>query len=341
MNINKEEFYCNLENSYRLKCEEIGEKFETFNDALKKTFGIKHYAIQLEIIHTLNYRAKIGVYSIHDEAEAYLKVSQVFLEEGEAQLTKSKVRNNLMNYAFHMRELLDENEKNIEKIKGLERLAAIGATAGMVGHDIRNPLQTIVSDVYLLKDYLSNMPNMQMKNDVAESLDEIEQCVDYINKIVLDLQDYARPIKPVIKEVDVEPLIKAVLQYHKLPKNIETSYHIEDNAKVLFTDPDLLKRVLNNLEENAVQAMPDGGKVTITVSKNNEDTIIIIEDTGNGIPEEIKSKLFTPTFTTKSRGQGFGLAVCKRLTEAFGGTITFESEIGKGTKFMITLSTQH
>ena len=83
--------------------------------------------------------------------------------------------------------------------------------------------------------------------------------------------------------------------------------------------------------------MPEGGKISIKSYKEAKDLIITVTDTGIGIPEEVKDKLFTPLFTTKSKGQGFGLAVVKRMTEALGGTVTFESQKGKGTTFIIRL----
>jgi signal transduction histidine kinase len=104
------------------------------------------------------------------------------------------------------------------------------------------------------------------------------------------------------------------------------------------TDPVLLRRVLNNLANNAIEAMPDGGKLEIGAFRRNSAIILCVSDTGAGIPEEVKPKLFTPLVTTKSKGQGFGLSVVKRMTEALGGFVTFESKIGKGTTFMITLT---
>jgi signal transduction histidine kinase len=83
--------------------------------------------------------------------------------------------------------------------------------------------------------------------------------------------------------------------------------------------------------------MPRGGKLTINAKMHNDAVKITVEDTGVGIPEDVKAKMFTPLFTTKSKGQGFGLPVVKRLVEAQGGTIGFESEVGKGTKFIVTL----
>jgi signal transduction histidine kinase len=87
-----------------------------------------------------------------------------------------------------------------------------------------------------------------------------------------------------------------------------------------------------------MQAMPEGGEIRIIAQADSAEQVqITVEDTGTGIPEEIKPKLFTPLFTTKSKGQGFGLAVCKRVIEAMRGTISFESQQGKGTKFLISL----
>ena len=83
--------------------------------------------------------------------------------------------------------------------------------------------------------------------------------------------------------------------------------------------------------------MPRGGKLTIQAYKEDKDILLTVKDTGVGIPEAVKGKLFTPMFTTKSKGQGFGLAVIKRMTEALGGTVTFESQEGKGTTFIVRL----
>jgi len=227
---------------------------------------------------------------------------------------------------------------NLEKqLKDSERLAAIGATAGMVGHDIRNPLQAITSDLYLAETELASIPNSEEKKNAIESLQEIGKNVDYINKIVADLQDFARPLKPNAEETDVKFIIEDLLKKNGLPENVKVSVRVETDARKVVADASYVSRIIYNLVTNAVQAMPKGGKLTIHAYKEANDLLITVKDTGVGIPEKVKGKLFTPMFTTKSKGQGFGLAVIKRMTESLGGTVTFESQEGKGTTFTIRL----
>jgi PAS domain S-box-containing protein len=234
-------------------------------------------------------------------------------------------------------ENISERKKMEKQLQDQERLASIGATAGMVGHDIRNPLQAIVSDTFLLRSELASLSECKPKEGIVESLDSIDKNVSYINKIIQDLQDYAKPVAPVVEEIDFEHLIEDILTKKAIPENINASFDIQADARRVIADPSLLKRILTNLVNNAVQAMPNGGKLTIRTYKDRAHIVLSVEDSGSGIPEEIKHRIFTPLFTTKPKGQGFGLAVVKRMTEALGGTVSFESEEGKGTTFTVSL----
>jgi PAS domain S-box-containing protein len=246
---------------------------------------------------------------------------------------RKQLQQRLEEYAKNLEKIVEERTK---QLKDSERLSAIGATAGMVGHDIRNPLQAITGDVYLTKTELADLPESEAKQAIVENLEAIEQNIVYIDKIVADLQDFVRPLKPAVKQVDIKKIIKSLLQSN-VPKNIQTTYYVQSEASNIVVDSDLLKRILSNLIINSIQAMPQGGRLSVKAYKDVNHVVISIEDTGVGIPEEVKGKLFTPMFTTKAKGQGFGLAVVKRLTEALGGTISFESQEGKGTKFIVKL----
>ena len=250
---------------------------------------------------------------------------------------RKKAEETIEQHFKHLEQLVEEKSK---QLKDSERLAAIGATAGMVGHDIRNPLQAITSDVYLLKSELVSIPEGNGKNSINESLDGIEKNIEYINKIVADLQDFARPLKPHVEEADLKIILEELLTKNSLPENVKISVKVETEARKVLADSAYLNRIMNNLVTNAVQAMPNGGKLTIQASKDEKDVVITVKDTGVGVPEKVKSKLFTPMFTTKSKGQGFGLPVVKRMTEALGGTVTFESQEGKGTTFTVRLPPQ-
>jgi PAS domain S-box-containing protein len=226
--------------------------------------------------------------------------------------------------------------KNLEQqLRDSERLAAIGATAGMVGHDIRNPLQAIIGDLFLSKKEIDDLPENSTKSCLKDCLQAIEDNVFYINKIVTDLQDFAKPMKPSLEETDLTKLVEGVFLALKIPENTKTAYSIEPFFDNLITDPSAMKRILTNLFSNALQAMPKGGSLTLDAVHKNDGVIISVADTGLGIPAEIKDKLFKPLFTTKAKGQGFGLAVVKKLTETLNGTVSVESDVGKGTRFIL------
>ena len=185
------------------------------------------------------------------------------------------------------------------------RLSAIGATAGMVGHDIRNPLQAITGDLYLINESLKSMPESETKKEVVESLDDIETNINYINKIVADLQDYSRSLKPEYSNFNLAELVTSVLQNFNRQNNLEISLNIE-SPFFIRSDNVIIRRILTNLTVNAIQAMPSGGKLTLSSCRKDNNILILVEDSGVGIPEDIKPKLFSPMMTTKSKGQGFG-----------------------------------
>ena len=142
---------------------------------------------------------------------------------------------------------------------------------------------------------------------------------------------------PKIEETNLEKIVHSALVILNIPENITATNCVKKDFPKIKADQTYLQRILVNLSNNAIQAMPKGGKLTITATSKNGKAIIGVQDTGEGIPENVKSKLFTPLMTTKAKGQGFGLSAVKRFTEAMGGTVSFESEVGKGTKFIIEL----
>jgi signal transduction histidine kinase len=240
-------------------------------------------------------------------------------------------------YADYLKELIDEKTRELkvaqENLLKSQRFAVIGEAASMVGHDLRNPLQVIVNVLYLAERKLESSPNKDLENIFNIIKDQVE----YMNKIVSDLQDFARPIKPNFIETSLRQLLDEIFPVIRIPSNITVSIDIKKNALKILTDPYFLKRIFTNLFINAVQAMPDGGQLLIMITGTMDDVIIAIKDNGIGIPKENINKLFQPLFTTKAKGQGLGLAVCKHLIEALNGSINVESTAGKGTTFTIKI----
>jgi len=249
-------------------------------------------------------------------------------------ITEQKdMQKNLQDHAGALEKIVEERTN---QLKDSERLATIGQTAGMVGHDLRNPLQSIMGELYLARCEIELLPQGELKANLGESIQVIEEQAVYMDKIVSDLQAFVRPVRIEKQSLSLVELVTAILGSISISDNIKIKVGMRADFPQVKADPHLLKRVLINLVTNATQAMPNGGKLTINAEVNSQgQAIVTIEDTGVGIPEKIKPKIFTPLFTTKPRGQGFGLAVCKRVIEAHGGSINFESQEGKGAKFTI------
>jgi PAS domain S-box-containing protein len=247
---------------------------------------------------------------------------------------KRELEEKLHLHSEHLEKLVSHQ---VEQLKNAERLSAIGQTAGMIGHDIRNPLQSMLGEIYLSKKEVESLPEGYSKESLKESISSIEENLSYISKIVADLQDYAKPPKPTLEEIALGKITQEVISSMNIPETIQVTFLLEDSSLALKTDPTYMKRILTNLISNSIQALTNGGKISVKVKRKGDKALLSVEDTGQGIPLEVRDKIFTPLVTTKPKGQGFGLAVVKKLTEALDGTVTFESEIGRGTRFNVEL----
>jgi signal transduction histidine kinase len=227
----------------------------------------------------------------------------------------------------------NQNLKTLEaKLLKAERLAAIGELAGIIGHDLRNPLQGIMGATHYLRMHTKEY------SDVActEMLNEIDDCIKRSDKIINDLIEYSQAITlhPVL--TDPKTLTTQSLKQVTIPANIEIINNTTAKP-TLKVDDYKIEHAFAAIIKNAFDAMPNGGKLTINSKKSHDSIIFSFCDTGIGMNEEILSKLWLPLFTTKAKGMGFGLAVCKRLVEAHGGQITAKSSVGQGTIITVVL----
>jgi len=249
---------------------------------------------------------------------------------------RKQMEKKLEEYSQHLEELVEKRTKELkeaqEQLLKAERLAAIGEIAAMVGHDMRNPLAGIAGATYYLKMRLGS----KMDEKTGEMLELIEKDIEHLNNIITDLLEYSREIRLELTETAPKSIMKEASSMVEIPKNIQVSDLIQSEPKI-EVDVEKMKRVFVNIIKNAIEAMPEGGKLTIKSKESDGNLEIVFTDTGVGMSKETLEKLWTPLFTTKAKGMGLGLAICKRIVEAHGGKIFVESTVGKGSTFTVTI----
>lgn len=235
--------------------------------------------------------------------------------------------------AFILHDITEQKELN-KKLLNSQRLASIGELAGIIGHDLRNPLTGIRGASYYLKNKYANTLDDKDK----AMFETIERAIEYSNKIVNDLIDYSSDIQLELQNTSPAKLVEEALTYIPAPASIHVIN--EANETVQFNvDISKMRRGFINVVKNAYDAMPNGGVLTIKTKIVEGKICFIFADTGEGMAPETLNRLWAPLFTTKAKGMGFGLAICKRTVEAHDGRIFAVSEPKKGTTITIELPT--
>lgn len=216
-----------------------------------------------------------------------------------------------------------------------EKLAVLGQLAGSVGHELRNPLAVINNAVYYLRAVLP-----QADEKVHQYLDMIQQEVYTAEKIINDLLNFSRLKGGEPEPVDLAEVVKRALLRLEIPEGIQVHVDLPPDLPQIRADALQLEQVVTNLATNAVQAMPQGGELWIAAQAADGELRLAVRDSGVGIPPENMPHIFEPLFTTRARGIGLGLAVCKRLVEAHGGRIEVVSQPGQGATFTVILPRQ-
>ena len=216
-----------------------------------------------------------------------------------------------------------------------DRLSQIGELAAHLAHEIRNPLGGIKGFASLLKGELADKPDLQqMATAIVQGADHLDRCVS-------NVLQYARPFQMQIENVNLMALIeevKSLIQADKIwGPTLTFEWKTSLASLFLPLDPQLFKSALLNLFVNAIQAMPNGGKLSILIEADAYTVTVRVQDTGEGILPENLSRVFSPFFTTKEKGNGLGLAEVRKVIQAHHGWMDVQSERGKGTTFIIKL----
>jgi len=238
-----------------------------------------------------------------------------------------------------------EYRKKIEQqMTATERLASLGTLAAGVAHEINNPLAIISESTgwmrqLLARDELKGMPR---RDDFQKALDKVEKSVERAKRITHQLLSFVRKTDSTISRIDLPALIDETLQFleHEIKKrNIRIIRKTTSTPPAVWSDPYRIRQALVNLLTNAIQAIGTTGEITLTVADSADHTVITVSDNGPGIPRENLARIFEPFFSTKSPGEGTGLGlfVTRGIIEKLGGTVTAESEVGKGASFCVRL----
>jgi len=219
------------------------------------------------------------------------------------------------------------------------RMAAIGRLTSGVGHEVKNPINAIVVHLELLKAKLGDQGAPAMRH-----LDVIDSEIHRLDRVVQMLVDFSRPVELKLREQDLGSIVRDVLalaQEELSTHNVTLVSHIPEEPMIANVDTDLLKQAVLNVIQNGAQAMPEGGKLDVTLEESSEANelsqgkyaVLRVRDEGMGIPEDIRTKIFDLYFTTKTAGSGIGLAMTYRILQLHQGSIDVQSKIGEGTEF--------
>lgn len=253
-----------------------------------------------------------------------VQVSLDFIEEGGQQLGALLT----MRDAESMRKIEDEIEVS-------RRLANIGKLTSGVAHEVKNPINSIVVHLEILRNKLK-----QPDADTARHMDVIGTEIQRLDRVVQTLVDFTRPVELKLAESDLRTLVEQVTFMAKPDcerHGVHVVTEISSEPLPAKIDADLLKQALLNIVINGAQAMESGGTLTVRAQRKDDDAQIEVQDTGQGIPPAIRDKIFNLYFTTKQSGSGIGLAMTYRILQLHSGSVHFDTRMGEGTTFYLTL----
>jgi len=220
------------------------------------------------------------------------------------------------------------------RLQRSERMAAIGQVAGGVAHELRNPLNVVKTSVY----YLLNARNPSPEKK-AEHLHRIEKHVMVADSTITALSNFAKLPLPNRTPFAVEQCVRDALDITPMPENVQVKIDCPSSLPPAMADGDQIRIVFANLIRNAREAMPEGGRLTVTARAVDGVLETTVADTGVGIPAELLGRVMEPLYSTKARGLGLGLSIARAILEKNGGSLRAASEPGRGSAFTVFLQT--
>jgi PAS domain S-box-containing protein len=209
-----------------------------------------------------------------------------------------------------------------------ERLSTLGEMSAGIAHELRNPMGVISGYTKIL--------SRKVEEPLRPAVMAINREIEVMNRIITDFLTFARPVEPLPGSVDLAALVQSCAEMISGTSQGIVIRTGTSHFPAIRADEVMIRQAINNLLLNAVEAMPDGGEISISCTSSGAGLVLAIADTGHGIPENLRDRIFLPFYTTKERGTGLGLAIVHKIIVAHGGSIRVESS-PQGTVFQITL----
>ncbi|WP_417393599.1 two-component system sensor histidine kinase NtrB [Gimesia sp.] len=237
---------------------------------------------------------------------------------------------------IHIRDVTERTLME-QRLRRMERYAGLGSLATGLQHEIKNPLSALSLHVQLLDEALVCQST---SDEIDEMLGVIRMEIHRLTSVLEDFRDYASMSEPGRSQVDLTTLINKLVRFIR-PQAEQQQVKVEVNIQkekptAINADSVHIDQVLLNLALNALQAMPDGGTLTLSLKQDGEWLRIVVTDTGKGIPTDLRERIFDPYFTTRHEGTGMGLALCEKIVRQYDGTIDFKTTLS-GTSFSVLL----
>lgn len=229
-------------------------------------------------------------------------------------------------------------EERMTRIR-TERLAQLGTLLAGFAHEVRNPLSTISLNLQLVLEEFRD-PETPRDKRTQKRVATVEAEVRRLQKILEEFLGFARAPEPKLLPVDLNQRLQAVVDFHQpeLRENgLTLRFYPGHDIGLVSADWDHLQAAVVNLVRNAKDATPSGGEVLVSTVREGGWVMIRVTDTGAGIPAELQPRVFDPYFSTKKSGTGLGLPTARRVAAEHGGSLTLQSEVGKGTQFTLRL----
>ncbi len=259
-----------------------------------------------------------------------VKAGELKNGKGHFRWKKEELSNGFRGREVTVFEDVTEIEKMKERLGRDERLRAMGEMAARIAHEIKNPLGS-------MELFLSMLLDGKLRRRDRKYLEHILFGVKTVDRIINNILSYTRPKTLVTREESLARVAKDTLEFMSISissREIDVSFHARNEGRCHF-DPDLMRLVMMNLISNAIQAVSSPGLITIEVRDEENHAVLIVQDNGIGMEEQVRRNIFDPFFTTKEKGVGLGLFIVHNIIQAHGGYIEVESEKGNGSSFLI------